>query len=121
MNSNSTRSERISPFLKACTWGCSPSTVRSRGTFIATLPKRLKASRVLGVVHVDESGLRQRLAHVVHVEPENAGSELLALAFLVGVALFGFLRDVGGILRRNHHDAIVVGDHHVARGDVDAA
>src|SRR6266446_2874280 len=38
----------------------------------------------LRFIEIDEAGLRQGLAHIVHVEPERARGELLALGFLVG-------------------------------------
>src|SRR5450631_3873271 len=96
--SNSTNSDLIVPFFSAAVPGWSPSSVRSR---IAT--------SIFRFVDIDEAGLRQRLAHVVHVEAELAVGELFALALLVGGALFAFCHDVGGILAANHDNAVLIG------------
>src|ERR1700754_628859 len=93
--SNETRSDLTDPFFSAAVPGWSPSKVRSC----------IVISIGLGIVDINESGLRQRVAHIVHVEPERAGGELLALALLVGVAPLRLGHDVGGILVADHHHA----------------
>src|SRR6266436_39749 len=92
--SNSTRSDLIDPFFSAAVPGWSPSSVR----------RRMTTSVLLGLIDIDEACLRQRLAHVVHVEAELACSQLLALAVLIGVTLFAFRHDLGGILAADNHD-----------------
>src|ERR1700682_902971 len=104
MKSNSTKPDLMAPLFSAFVPGWPPSSVR----------KRIVTSVLLRLVDIDEPGLLERLAHIVHVEPEHAGGELLALAVLVGKALFALRDDVGGILPPDHHDAIVIGDHGVA-------
>src|SRR2546421_2816301 len=107
--SSVTESDLTDPFFSAAVPGWSPSSVRNR---IAT-------SLGLGFVDIDETCLRQGLAHIVHVEPKLAGSELVALALLVGLALFALGGDLGSILLAHHHDAVVVGDHGIAGIDID--
>src|SRR6267143_3193965 len=107
--SSVTRSDLIEPPFSADVQAWSPSNVRSR---IAT-------SVQLRLVDIDEAGLGQRLAHIIHVEPEHAGGELLALALLIGLTLFALGRDLTGILLPDNHDAVVVGDHGVARLNID--
>src|SRR5206468_5520653 len=107
--SNATRSDRIEPFLSADVPGWSPSKVR----------KRIATSVFLELVDIDEAGLRQRLAHLVHVEPEHARRQLLALAVFVGDALLALGDDVGGVLAPDHHDAVIVGNDGVAGHHVD--
>src|SRR5712691_10318961 len=80
--SSVTRSDLIEPSFSADVQAWSPSNVRSR---IAT-------SVLHRLVEIDEAGLGQRLAHIVHIEPEHAGRELLALALLIGLALFALGR-----------------------------
>src|ERR1700680_3469033 len=104
-----TRSDLSDPSFSALVQGWSPSNVRNR---IAT-------SIRLRFVDIDEAGLRQGLAHVVHVEPEHAGSQFLPLAFLVGLAFFALGGDLAGIFPRDHHDAVVIGNHGIARSNVD--
>src|SRR6266481_5121512 len=108
--SSVTRSDLIEPPFSADVQAWSPSIVRSR---IAT-------SVLLRLVDIDEAGLGQRPAHIVHVEPEHAGGELLALALLIGLALFALGRDLGGILLPDNHDTVVVGDHGIARFNIDS-
>src|SRR3954453_23577349 len=76
--SNETRSDLTDPFFSAAVPGWSPSKTRSC----------IVISIGLGIVEIDQSSLRQRVPHIVHVEPKRAGGELLALAVLIGVALF---------------------------------
>src|SRR5688572_3031381 len=59
--------------------------------------------------------LRKLLAHLVHVEAEHAGSELLALLFLVRGALVGGFSHLRGIRARHDADAVVISDHNVTR------
>src|SRR5437764_14225484 len=106
--SNSTRSDPIDPFFSAAVQVWSPSSVRSR---IAT-------SVLLRLVEIDEACLRQRLAHVVHVETQFAFGEQLALALLIRRALFAFCHHVGGVLAADHHDAVIIGDDRIARHPV---
>src|SRR5664279_6625857 len=106
---NSTKSALIVPFFSAAVPGWSPSSVRNR---IAT--------SIFRFVDIDEAGLRQGIAHVVHVEAELAFSELFALALLVGGALFTLGDDVGGILSADHDNAVLIGDHGIAGHHVDA-
>src|SRR5665213_1499414 len=108
--SSATESDLTDPFFSAVVPGWSPSKVR----------RRIVISPGLGIVEIDEAGLGQRLAHVVHVEPEHAGRKLLALDLLVGVTLFALGHDVAGVLLADNHDAIIVGDHGIARLDIDA-
>src|ERR1700688_3510351 len=82
--SSLTESDLTEPFFSAVVQGWSPSNVR----------KCIVTSIGRGLVDIDEAGLRQRLAHIVHVEPKRAGSELLALALLIGVALLSLGRDL---------------------------
>src|ERR1700681_1150259 len=72
--SSVTRSDLIAPFFSADVPGWSPSKVR----------KRIVISIGQGFIEIDEARLRQRLAHIVHVEPERASGKLLALALFVG-------------------------------------
>src|SRR5664279_6646146 len=109
MKSNSTKSDLTVPFFSATVPGWSPSSVRSR-----------IAISIFRFVDIDEPGFRQRLAHVVHVEAELAFGELLALALLVGGALFALGHDVGGVLAADHDNAILIGDHGIAGHHVDA-
>src|SRR5579864_7970568 len=104
MKSNSTISDLIDPFFNAAVPGWSPSKVRNRIAILLGLR----------LVDVDEAGLGQRLAHLVHVEPENAGRKLLALAIFVRMALLALDRDLGRVLPADHHDAVVIGDHGIA-------
>src|ERR1700722_8629207 len=76
--SSVTVSDLTDPFFSAVVPGWSPSKGR----------RRIAISLGLGIIEIDQAGLGQRLAHVVHVEPEHAGSQLLALALLVGLPLF---------------------------------
>src|SRR6266481_9898683 len=108
--SSVTRSDLIDPSFSAAVQGWSPSKVRSR----------IVTSIGLGLVEIDETGLRQGLAHLVHVEPKRACGELLALAVFVSRPLFSLGHDVGDILPADHHDAIVVGNHGIAGHNVDA-
>src|SRR5216684_9149401 len=108
--SSVTRSDLTDPSFSAAVQGWSPSKVRSR---IAT-------SIGLGLVEIDEARLGQGFAHLVHVEPERAGSELLALAIFIRRALFSLGDDVADIFPADHHDAVVVGDHGIAGHNVDA-
>ena len=80
--------------------GWSPSNVRSR----------IVISIGLRFVDIDEAGLRQRLAHLVHIEPEHAGGEYLALALLLRLALLTLGGDFGGILPADNDNAIIIGD-----------
>src|ERR1700680_3805666 len=59
--SSVTRSDLIEPFFSADVPGWSPSKVR----------KRIVISIGQGFIEI-EARLRQRLAHIVHVEPERA-------------------------------------------------
>src|SRR3981189_3116095 len=108
--SSVTRSDLIEPPFSADVQGWSPSSVRSR---IAT-------SVLLRLVDIDEAGLGQRLAHIVHVEPERAGGELLALALLIGLTLFALGRDLTGIVLPDNHDAVVVRPHGIPRSNIDS-
>src|ERR1700722_2138651 len=108
--SNSTESDLIEPFFSATVPGWSPSKVR----------KRIAISIGLGFVDVDKAGFGERLAHLVHVEPEHAGSQLLPLALLVRLTFLGLRQNLGGILSAHHHHAVVVGNDRVARMHVDA-
>jgi len=49
-------------------------------------------------VEVDQAGLLQLLAHIVHIEPEHTFRELLALAFLVRLTLLAFRDDFCSVL-----------------------
>src|SRR5229473_443472 len=91
--SSVTRSDLTDPSFSAAVQGWSPSKVRSR----------IVTSIGLGLVEIDEAGLRQGLAHLVHVEPDLACSELLALAFFVRRALFSLGHDVADIFPADHH------------------
>src|ERR1700681_2130161 len=71
--SSVTRSGLIEPFFSAEVPGWSPSKVR----------KRIVMSIGQGFIEIDKARLRQRPAHIVHVEPGRASGKLLALA-LVG-------------------------------------
>src|SRR5258707_13531377 len=104
MKSNRTKSELIAPLFKPAVQGWSPSKVRRRKVM----------SVVLRLVEIDETRFLQGFAHVVHVEPEHAGRELLALALLVGLALLALDDDIGGILAAAHHHAVIIGDHGLA-------
>src|SRR5882724_8612456 len=95
--SSVTKSDLIEPFFSAAVQRWSPSNVRSRIVILIDF----------GFIDIDETRLRQRLPHIVHVEPEHAGSQLLALALLVRLALFAFGVDLAGILPADHHDAVV--------------
>src|SRR3981189_1099288 len=108
--SSVTRSDLIDPSFSADVQAWSPSNVRSR----------IAISIGLGIVEIDEAGLRQRLPHNIKVKPEPAGGELLALALLVGLALFALGRDLTGILLPDNHDAVIVGDHGIARFNIDS-
>src|SRR6266702_7056106 len=108
--SSVTRSDLIEPSFSADVQAWSPSNVR----------RRIATSVLLRLVDIDEAGLGQRLAHIVHVEPEHAGGELLALALLIGLALFALGRDLTGILLPDNHDAVVVGDDGIARFNIDS-
>src|SRR5215216_6659170 len=107
--SNSTRSDLIDPFLSAVVPGWSPSRVR----------RRIATSVFLQLIDIDEAGLRQRLAHLVHVEPEHACRQLLALAVFVGDALLALSGHVRGVLAPDHHHTVVIGHHRIARHDID--
>src|SRR5229473_556603 len=107
--SSVTKSDLIEPFFSAAVQRWSPSRVR----------KCIATSVGLGFIDIDEARLRQGLAHIVHVEPEHAGSQLLALAFFVGLALFALGGDLAGIFLAHHHDAIVIGDHGIAGVNID--
>src|ERR1700681_4740224 len=72
--SSVTRSDLIEPFFSTDVPGWSPSKVR----------KRIVISIGQGFIEIDEARLLQRLAHIVHVEPERASGKLLALALFVG-------------------------------------
>src|SRR3981081_2962420 len=109
--SSVTRSDLIEPSFSADVQAWSPSNVRSG---IAT-------SVLLRLVDIDEAGLGQRLAHIVHVEPEHAGGKLLALALLACLARFAFVPDPTGILLPDNDDAVVVGDHGIARFNIDSS
>src|SRR5260221_11222353 len=98
--SSVTRSDLIEPSFSADVQAWSPSNVRSR---IAT-------SVLLRLVEIDEAGLGQRLAHIVHVEPEHAGGELLALSLPIGLALFALGLDLPGIILPGNQDTLAVGD-----------
>src|ERR1700704_6817260 len=76
--SSVTRSDLIEPSFSADVQAWSPSNVRSR---IAT-------SVLLRLVDIDEAGLGQRLAHIVHVQALDAGGELLGRSLLLRPALF---------------------------------
>src|ERR1700681_2330903 len=76
--SSVTKSDLTDPSFSAAVQGWSPSKVRIR----------IVTSIGLGLVEIDEAGLRQGLAHFVHVEPKRAGSKLLALAVFVRRPLF---------------------------------
>src|ERR1700719_2541262 len=93
MKSNATKSDLIAPLLSAAVQGWSPSRVR----------RRMVTSVALRFVDIDQARLLERLAHVVHVEPEHTGGELLAFGVLVGVALLALCHDIGGILAAEHH------------------
>src|SRR5689334_3145738 len=108
--SNSTRSDLIEPFFNALVPGWSPSSVRKR---MAMLVFRQ-------FVDVNQARLLQRLAHIVHIEPEHAGGELLALAVLVGMALLAPGDDLGGVLAADDHNAVIVSDHGISRHHIDA-
>src|SRR5712692_6087852 len=108
--SSVTRYDLIEPFFSADVPGWSPSKVR----------KRIVISIGQGFIEIDKARLLQRLAHIVHVEPERASGKLLALALFVGLALFALGRDLGGILPAHDHDAIVIGDHGIARQHIDS-
>src|SRR5665213_4114788 len=108
--SSVTESDLTDPCFSAVLPGWSPSKVR----------RRIVISLRLGIVEIDEAGLGQWLAHVVHVEPEHAGGKLLAFALFVGVALFALGHDVANISLSDNHDAIIIGDHGIARLDIDA-
>src|SRR5713226_4094836 len=102
--SSVTKSDFTDPSFSAAVQGWSPSKVRSR----------IVTSIGLGLVDVNEARLGQRLAHLVHVEPEPARGELLALALLVGLTLLTLDSDLGGVFLRDHHDPVVIGDHGIA-------
>src|SRR5260370_38395860 len=72
--SSVTRSDLTDPSFSAAVQGWSPSKVRSR----------IVTSIGLGLVEIDETGLRQGPTHLVHVEPQRAGGELLSLALFAG-------------------------------------
>ena len=61
-------------------------------------------------VDVAQAGLRQRLAHRVHVQAEHAGGELGALGDLSLRALLRRVGDRRGERGRDDDDAVVVGD-----------
>src|ERR1700730_6892401 len=86
--SSVTESDLIHPSFSADVHAWAPRNVRSR----------LAISIGLGIIEIDEAGLGQRLAHVVHVEPEHAGGELLALALLIGLALLALRSDLARLL-----------------------
>src|SRR5258705_13687079 len=65
--------------------GLSPNLPKAGRPAICARP--ILPSIPLRLIQIDEPRLRQRLAHTVHVEPERAGGELLALGLLVGMTL----------------------------------
>ena len=65
-------------------------------------------------IDVFEAGLRERLAHLVHVEPELALGEPRALVALVGLARRGRLRGLVRDSSGDDDDAIRIGDDDVA-------
>src|SRR6267142_4204031 len=113
--SSVTRSDLIDPSFSADVQAWSPSNVGSRIAISIGL-----GIIDLGIIDIDETGLGQRLAHIIHVEPEHAGGELLALALLIGLTLFAPGRDLTGIVLPDNHDAVVVGDHGIARFNIDS-
>src|SRR5260370_23255444 len=76
--SSVTRSDLTDPSFSAAVQGWSPSKVRSR----------IVISIGLGLVEIDETGVRQRLAHLVHVQPQRGLSQLLSLFVLLDRAPF---------------------------------
>src|SRR5260370_24562680 len=102
--SSVTRSDLIEPFFSADVPGWSPSKVR----------KRIVISIGQGFIEIDEARLLQRLAHIVHVEPEHANGKLLAPPLFVGLSMFALGRALGGFLPAHDPDAIAIGDHGVS-------
>src|SRR5260370_34741989 len=86
--SSVTRSDLTDPSFSAAVQGWSPSNVRSC----------IVTSIGLGLVEIDEARLGQGFAHIIHVEPQQAGSQLLALAVFVRRPPFSLGHDVGDIL-----------------------
>src|SRR6266403_3329428 len=85
--------------------GLSPNLPKAGCPAICARP--IVPSVRLRFIKIDEPRLRQRLAHIVHVEPERAGGELLAFGLLVGMTLFSLGRALPGIFPWPHHDALV--------------
>src|SRR6202171_5296295 len=72
--SSVTRSDLIAPFFSADVPGWSPSKVR----------KRIVISIGQGFIEIDEARLRQRLAHILHVEPEGARGQVAGAGLFCG-------------------------------------
>src|SRR5208282_3606294 len=68
-------------------------------------------------VDVFQSGLLQRLAHVVHVQSQYSGGELRALLAFIRFARCRSLQRLLRECRRHHHDAVIVGDDDIAWND----
>ena len=85
------------------------------------MPPRIHMQRAEIGVRSDifQSPLGETLAHLVDVEAEFAGAQALALVRFVGDARArpSARRGVGAL---DDHDAVVVGDDHVARLDIGA-
>src|SRR5690606_13185930 len=85
-----------------------------RGGVPAGTPTGGLLLEILEPIHVDEPGLRQRLAHAVDVEPELAGAEALPLLSFLRDALLPRLENLLGLPTRHDDDAAVVRDDHLA-------
>src|SRR5690606_11670123 len=78
---------------------------------------RSLALEILETVHVDETGLRERLAHAVDIETELSGGKALSLLVFLLDAALRRRKHLLGLPARHDGDAVVVGDDHVPRVD----
>src|SRR6185503_4061421 len=58
------------------------------------------------VIDIDQTCRPERFTHVVHVETERAGGELLAFADFVGEPFFASCGHVGRFRLGNHHHSV---------------
>src|SRR3978361_2321320 len=108
--SSVTESDLTAPLFRAAVPGWSPSNVR----------KCAVTSVGLGIVEIDQAGLRQRFAHLVEVEAEHAGSQLPTLAVFLCKTLLAFGGDLPCIPLPHHDNSVIVSNHGIAGFDIDA-
>src|SRR3954470_2408903 len=102
----------IATDLPAFCWYAPESSARSWRVAIDDMPTISAA--MFSSVDIFQPGLRERLTHLVHVEPEHAACQLFALVGFVGLARF---RRIGRLLRNarwHDDDAIHVGHDDIA-------